>query len=130
MPVIPASVWMRQKSQLLLGSAWASAGGYFDFGDRFEAGVKVTNESGQKGRVKVKLQAVNAVVMGSAVRAVTAGDPNRRARRLVRETRLAAHDPSKPPDPDVRPRPRNPEPLFLCSTSPSEGSSRRCSGSR
>jgi len=44
---------------------------FANFGDRFEAAVKVTNESGKRGRVKVKLQATNALVIGSSVRSVT-----------------------------------------------------------
>ena len=44
---------------------------FANFGDRFEAAVKITNESGKKGRVKVKLQATNALVIGPTVRSVT-----------------------------------------------------------
>jgi len=44
---------------------------FANFGDRFEAAVKITNESGKKGRVKVKLQATNALVIGPPVRSIT-----------------------------------------------------------
>jgi uncharacterized protein YfaS (alpha-2-macroglobulin family) len=44
---------------------------FASFGDRFEAAVKVTNETGQDGVVQVKLEARNAAVDGPAVKAVT-----------------------------------------------------------
>ncbi len=44
---------------------------FANFGDRFEAAVKITNETGQPGEVWVKLVAVNATVTGAPVQAIT-----------------------------------------------------------
>jgi uncharacterized protein YfaS (alpha-2-macroglobulin family) len=43
---------------------------FANFGDRFEAAVKITNETGAAGLVRVKIQAGNAKVLGAAVRSV------------------------------------------------------------
>lgn len=44
---------------------------FANFGDRFQAGVKVTNETGKKGTVTVKLQVTNATLVGPSERRVS-----------------------------------------------------------
>jgi hypothetical protein len=44
---------------------------FASFGDRFEAGVRVTNETGQASTVRVRLQAANAAVLGPIDQSVT-----------------------------------------------------------
>jgi len=44
---------------------------FANFGDRFEAAVKVTNETGKPGEVRVKIQVGNAKVLGSPVQTIT-----------------------------------------------------------
>ena len=44
---------------------------FANFGDRFEASVKITNETGKPGEVRVKIQATNAKVVGPEVQTIT-----------------------------------------------------------
>ncbi len=44
---------------------------FANFGDRFEAAVKITNETGKAGSVRVKIQATNAKVLGRTTQTIT-----------------------------------------------------------
>jgi alpha-2-macroglobulin len=44
---------------------------FANFGDRFDAAVKVTNETGKEGAVQVKIQVGNAKVLGPPVQTIT-----------------------------------------------------------
>ena len=44
---------------------------FANFGDRFEAAVKITNETGKTGAVRVKIEATNAQVLGQPVQTIT-----------------------------------------------------------
>jgi alpha-2-macroglobulin len=44
---------------------------FANFGDRFEAAVKITNETGKAGKVRVKIQTGNAKVLGQTMQTIT-----------------------------------------------------------
>ena len=44
---------------------------FANFGDRFDAAVKITNETGKPGAVRVKIQAFNAKVLGQPQKSIT-----------------------------------------------------------